>query len=99
MADKLAKNSLLEKGYKTYDDGSIYFVGFSGEDWKTIIECINEENSELTEENSEIINIDTSVIGDRQRMVVTDSKIELLLIVIQIAILMYRESSLCSFKK
>lgn len=31
-------------------------------------------------------------------MVVTDSKIELLLIVIQIAILMYRESSLCSFK-
>ena len=74
MADKLAKNSLLEKGYKTYDDGSIYFVGFSGEDWKTIIECINEENSELTEENSEIININTSVIGNRQRMVVTDSK-------------------------
>lgn len=64
----------FRKGYKTYDDGSIYFVGFSGEDWKTIIECINEENSELTEENSEIINIDTSVIGDRQRMVVTDSK-------------------------
>ena len=26
MADKLAKNSLLEKGYKTYDDGSIYFL-------------------------------------------------------------------------
>lgn len=74
MADKLAKNSLLEKGYKTYDDGSIYFVGFSGADWKTIIDCINEENSELTEENSEIINMDTSVIGNRQRIVVTDSK-------------------------
>lgn len=74
MADKLAKNSLLEKGYKTYDDGSIYFVGFSGEDWKTIIECINEENSELTEANGGVIRIDTSVIGNRQRMVVTDSK-------------------------
>lgn len=74
MADKLAGNSLLEKGYKTYDDGSIYFVGFSGEDWKTIIDCINEENCELTEENSEIIRMDTSVIGNRQRIVVTDSK-------------------------
>lgn len=74
MADKLAKNSLLEKGYKTYDDGSIYFVGFSGEDWKTIIECINEENNELTEANGEVIRIDTSVIGNRQRIVITDSK-------------------------
>jgi len=74
MADKLAKNSLLEKGYKTYNDGSIYFVGFSGEDWKTIIECINEENSELTEANGGVIRIDTSVIGNRQRIVVTDSK-------------------------
>lgn len=74
MADKLAKNSLLEKGYKTYDDGSIYFVGFSGEDWKTIIECINEENNELTEANGGVIRIDTSVIGNRQRIVVTDSK-------------------------
>lgn len=36
-ADTLAKNSLLEKGYKTYDDGSIYFVGFSTDDWKTVI--------------------------------------------------------------
>ena len=74
LADKLAKNSLLEKGYKTYDDGSIYFVGFSGEDWKTIVECINEENSELTEVNREIIGIETSVIDNRQRMVITDSK-------------------------
>lgn len=74
MADKLAKKSLLEKGYKTYDDGSIYFVGFSGEDWKSIIECINEENRELTVENKGKIEIDISVIGNRQRMVMTDSK-------------------------
>lgn len=49
QADRLARNSLLEKGYKTYNDGSIYFVGFTVDDWKTIIECINEENSELAE--------------------------------------------------
>lgn len=74
MADKLAKNSLLEKGYKTYNDGSIYFVGFSGEDWKTIIECINEENDELAENNQEMINVDLKMFGERQRMEVTDSK-------------------------
>lgn len=74
MADKLAKNSLLEKGYKAYDDGSIYFVGFSVEDWKTIIKCINEENSELTEVNGEVIKHDISVIGNRQRIDVTDLK-------------------------
>ena len=74
IADKLAKNSLLEKGYKTYNDGSVYFVGFSGEDWKTIIQCINEENSELTEEKSGQINVNSEEIGPRQRMVITDSK-------------------------
>lgn len=74
MADKLAKDSLLEKGYKTYDDGSIYFVGVSGEDWKTIIELINEENNELTENNGEKINVSINKINNRQRMVVTDSK-------------------------
>ena len=74
MADKLAKNSLLEKGYKTYNDGSIYFVGFSREDWKTIIECINEENDELAENNQEMINVDLKMFGERQRMEVTDFK-------------------------
>lgn len=74
MADKLAKNSLLEKGYKAYNDGSIYFVGFSGEDWKTIIECINEENNELAEEKQGLINVELEVIGERQRMVITDSR-------------------------
>lgn len=73
-ADKLARNSLLEKGYKTYNDGSIYFVGFSGDEWKKIVDCINEENGELTEEQCEIIKVDTSLIGNRQRIVVTDSK-------------------------
>lgn len=74
MADKLAKNSLLEKGYKAYNDGSIYFVGFSGEDWKTIIECVNKENNELAEEKQGLINMELEVIGERQRMVITDSR-------------------------
>ncbi|MCD8057042.1 MAG: viroplasmin family protein [Bacteroides fragilis] len=74
QADKLAKNSLLEKGYKTYNDGSIYFVGFSGDDWKAIIDCINEENTNLTDNNQEKINIDVNELGNRQRMVITDSK-------------------------
>lgn len=74
IADKLAKSSLLEKGYRTYDDGSIYFVGFTGEDWKTIVTCVNEENSELTEENNEAVKVDINVIGNRQRLVITDSK-------------------------
>lgn len=73
-ADQLAKNSLLEKGYKTYDDGSIYFVGFSAKDWTAIVECINEEKEELSEANVEKINIDINTDGNRQRMVITDKK-------------------------
>ena len=74
MADQLAKNSLLEKGYKTYDDGSIYFVGFSGADWRAIVECINEENMELAEESRETVHIETKDFNNRQRLDITDSK-------------------------
>ena len=74
MADKLAKKSLLEKGYKAYDDGSIYFVGFSGEDWKAIIERMNEENNELAQEKHQLVNVDVQVIEQRQRMEITDTK-------------------------
>lgn len=74
MADTLAKNSLLEKGYKTYDDGSIYFVGYSGEDWKAIVECINDENANLIEFPNNTISVESKVEGKKQRMVITDSK-------------------------
>lgn len=73
-ADNLAKSSLLEKGYKTYDDGSVYFVGFSCDDWKTIIQLINEEMKELSEVSEEVIKTEVTVISTRQRMVVTDPK-------------------------
>lgn len=65
MADKLAKNSLLEKGYKTYNDGSIYFVGYSGDDWRTIIACINDENCNLKDNNKETVKIDVNAMGNR----------------------------------
>ena len=42
-ADRLAKNSILAKGHKTYKDGSVYFVGHTVEDWKEIVDYINSE--------------------------------------------------------
>lgn len=39
--DELAKKALLEKGYKTYSDGSVYFMGLEKEDWIFIIDEIN----------------------------------------------------------
>ncbi|MDE6220557.1 MAG: ribonuclease H family protein, partial [Lachnospiraceae bacterium] len=40
--DALAKNALLAKGYKTYEDGSVYFVGYGLEDWKSVVDSVNE---------------------------------------------------------
>lgn len=50
MADDLAKRSLLSKGYKAYNDGSIYFIGLSLEDWVNIIEEVSIENKNYNEE-------------------------------------------------
>ena len=46
--DAIAKNALLAKGHKTYNDGSVYFVGYRVQDCQTIIECINDENEVLS---------------------------------------------------
>ena len=74
-ADTLAKNSLLEKGYKTYDDGSIYFVGFSADAWIAVINLINGENEELTGGTNEIINVSCATVnGNRQRLVISNTK-------------------------
>lgn len=70
-ADALAKRSLLEKGYKTYNDGSIYFVGFSVDDWKSIIECIDEENIELSNGSVQKINLVISKDEKKERLVIT----------------------------
>ncbi|MFA7203654.1 MAG: viroplasmin family protein [Candidatus Caldatribacteriota bacterium] len=49
-ADELAKRSLLSHGYKAYNDGSIYFIGLSQEDWISIIEEVSIENKNYNEE-------------------------------------------------
>lgn len=45
-ADELAKKALLSQGYKTYDDGSIYFIGFQKKDWLDIVDTLNSEIGE-----------------------------------------------------
>lgn len=74
-ADELAKRSLLSQGYKTYNDGSIYFIGFNVDDWLNIINKMSIENKEFDNENkieTEIIDvkeylrrIEIRYIGDR----------------------------------
>lgn len=74
-ADRLAKNSLLEKGYKTYNDGSIYFVGFSAVDWKAIVDCINSEDEDLNDGANNIIVVkDSKVNGNRERLIITNDR-------------------------
>ena len=65
--DKLAKDALLARGHKTYNDGSVYFVGFGVKDWETIIQCINEENTQLPE-TIEPISFTTEQIDTRTRI-------------------------------
>lgn len=42
-ADGLAKKALLSQGYKTYEDGSVYFIGFGKQDWICIVNKLNED--------------------------------------------------------
>jgi len=71
--DSLAKNALLAKGYKTYNDGSVYFVGYGLEDWKAIVDCINEENAGLLEENITQISLKEEKIGTRNKITIVQS--------------------------
>lgn len=71
-ADTLAKRSLHEKGFKTYNDGSIYFVGFSAKDWEVLVEYINEENLKLTEGLTNKIIVNTQDMENRVRIDITD---------------------------
>lgn len=45
-ADELAKRALLSQGYKTYNDGSIYFIGFEKKDWLDMVALLNDEIGE-----------------------------------------------------
>ena len=67
--DTLAKNALLAKGYKAYNDGSVYFVGYGIDDWKTIVNCINEENDTLSEENIAKISLNVENMGSSRNKI------------------------------
>lgn len=74
-ADALAKKSLLAKGHKTYKDGSVYFTGYSTDDWQTIINYINEENRESLGNQNEIIKIQTKEIHEtKKQLIINDLK-------------------------
>lgn len=51
-ADELAKKALLAQGYKTHNDGSVYFIGFEKNDWLSIIDHLN--NEEFNCENNSL---------------------------------------------
>lgn len=61
-ADELAKRSLLSQGYKTYNDGSIYFIGFNVDDWLDIIEKISIDNKEFNNKSK----IETEIINAKE---------------------------------
>ncbi len=71
--DALAKNALLAKGYKTYDDGSVYFVGYGLNDWKSIVDRINEENRGLSEGDIAEIDLKTENMGSRNKITIFQS--------------------------
>jgi len=73
-ADAIAKNALLAKGYKTFNDGSVYFVGYNAQDWETIIQCINDENTGLVEETIFPLVLSKETIGIREKIKVKQSK-------------------------
>lgn len=69
--DMIAKSALLAKGHKTYNDGSVYFVGYSVQEWETIIQCINEENANLSEEKISPLVLSKETIGTREKIKIT----------------------------
>lgn len=73
--DELAKSALLAKGHKTYNDGSVYFVGYGIEDWEAIIQCINDENSSLADvEQIAPLVMTTEHIGTRDKIKISQSR-------------------------
>ena len=72
--DTIAKSALLAKGHKTYNDGSVYFVGYNTQDWETIIQCINDENTGLAEEAISPLVLSKETIETRVKIKVTQSK-------------------------
>ena len=81
-ADELAKRALLSQGYKTYNDGSIYFIGFHKQDWFNMVILLNNEISEegvkdkieIEESNSKDYLDKLLLIFDGQRVIINCSR-------------------------
>lgn len=72
--DSIAKSALLAKGHKTYNDGSVYFIGYSTQDWLSIIQSINEENSCLNSEKAiDLLIPKCEEIGTREKISVSQA--------------------------
>lgn len=98
--DAIAKNALLAKGHKTYNDGSVYFVGYSVQDWQTIIQCINDENAGLSEgEEISPLVLTKETIGTREKLRLPRQIMRLSLTVIRIRSLMCKENKQYCSKK
>lgn len=69
--DALAKYSLLSKGHKTYNDGSVYFVGYNATNWESFVDDLNKETLTFDENRAQKINLSVQSIGQRQKIVIT----------------------------
>ena len=72
-ADELAKRALLSHGYKAYNDGSIYFIGFQKQDWLNMVESLNDEINDRIdlEEASSKDYLDKLILKfDKQRVII-----------------------------
>lgn len=57
-ADQLAKRALLEQGYKTYKDGSVYFYGLTSEQWVNIIQEVSIANQDIDPDSKILYDIE-----------------------------------------
>lgn len=76
-ADQLAKKALLSQGYKTYDDGSVYIVGFDSNDW---IKIINEIEKEISDDSEEKVIFQVSTPKDYLEKITVSFKNQKLII-------------------
>lgn len=73
QVDTIAQNALSEQGYKTYNDGSVYFIGYNIDNWKEIIDIINHESIDNSKIEKIEINVQQST-SSKETMKITQGK-------------------------
>lgn len=72
QADKLATLSLSKEGSKTYEDGTVYFMGIEEEQLENIVKTIsNEPNIYLDQTEKEDYKITYTLWKDKEKVVIT----------------------------